>query len=320
MPVCPEPAVVCENNWASIDTADSGIDFTPEEGYDPLVDPLYYRRRISGDSIDNEFGSVSFTMTEEIDLAFDRTSCSGSDLIFAELTVTEEGGGTLDYTTTFEVDCGAGTEIRTATNIEVYELQPDGFHTITRTITSWIGDDYCDPAAEVTEVTEDLWTGFGFGNEYETYELPVTWADMQAEIPSLIDSASVGVAEECWYSSTCAASLELNTTGTLLSIQATALRFRFRIPITHTGSKFFFTYDIAEFPTAGDPSFVSQDNVAEWTGPGTGIESDPSWLTEWVVIPPPEVAGERRVVNVRYTCYSGAKYGAKPQLVGEAFP
>lgn len=94
-------------------------------------------------------------------------------------------------------------------------------------------------------------------------------------------------------------------------------RIRFRIPIAHTGSKFYITYDIAEFPTDGDPSFVSQDNTLEWTGPGTGDQSDPSWLTDWVVVPPPEVAGERRVVNIRYTCYSGTKYGAKPQVMGE---
>jgi hypothetical protein len=98
------------------------------------------------------------------------------------------------------------------------------------------------------------------------------------------------------------------------------LRFRFRIPDTHTGSKYYITYDIAEFPDDGAPSLVSEDNVVEWTGPGTGASSDPSWLTDWVVIEPPEVSGERRIVNIRYTCYSGAKYGAKPQLVGEAFP
>lgn len=78
------------------------------------------------------------------------------------------------------------------------------------------------------------------------------------------------------------------------------------------------TYDVAEFPTVGDPSFVSQDNVVEWTGPGTGSSSDPSWLTPWVEIDPPEVPGERRVVNIRYTCYTGTKYGSKPQVMGEA--
>jgi hypothetical protein len=43
-------------------------------------------------------------------------------------------------------------------------------------------------------------------------------------------------------------------------------------------------------------------------------------LTDWVVIDPPETSGERRIVNVRYTCYSGAKYGVKPQIMGEAYP
>jgi len=98
------------------------------------------------------------------------------------------------------------------------------------------------------------------------------------------------------------------------------VRFRFRIPITHTGSKFYITYDIVDFPEDGDPSIVSEDNMIEWAGPGTGDQADPSWLTDEVEIIPPTVPGERRVVNVRYTCYSGAKYGAKPQLMGEAFP
>jgi hypothetical protein len=98
------------------------------------------------------------------------------------------------------------------------------------------------------------------------------------------------------------------------------VRFRFRIPDTHTGSYFKITYDIAEFPDDGAPSLVSEDNVIEWTGPGTGASSDPSWLTDWVVIEPPETSGERRIVNVRYTCYSGAKYGVKPQIMGEAYP
>jgi hypothetical protein len=110
------------------------------------------------------------------------------------------------------------------------------------------------------------------------------------------------------------------TPESLVAIILQVMRFRFRIPDTHTGSYFKITYDIAEFPDDGAPSLVSEDNVIEWTGPGTGASSDPSWLTDWVVIEPPDVSGERRIVNVRYTCYSGAKYGAKPQLVGEAFP
>jgi hypothetical protein len=96
------------------------------------------------------------------------------------------------------------------------------------------------------------------------------------------------------------------------------VRFRFRIPTAHTGSYFKITYDIAEFPEDGDPSFVSEDNVVEWTGPGTGASTDPSWLTPWVEVEPPEVPGQRRIVNIRFTCYHGEKFGVKPQVTGEA--
>ena len=100
-------------------------------------------------------------------------------------------------------------------------------------------------------------------------------------------------------------------------------RFRFRIPNTHLGSKFTITYDVAEFPQDEDvdPFSVSEDNVVEWTGPGD--QEDPegdSWLAgDWTELDPPEDPGERRIVNVRYTCYSGTKYGVKPQVMGEAF-
>lgn len=96
------------------------------------------------------------------------------------------------------------------------------------------------------------------------------------------------------------------------------LRFRFKIPIIHTGTMFKITYDIAEFPTMGAASFVSEDNTVEWSGPGDPEEPD-DWLTDWVEIAPPEVPGERRIVNIRFTCYTGAKFGVKPQVMGEAF-
>lgn len=106
------------------------------------------------------------------------------------------------------------------------------------------------------------------------------------------------------------------------SITKTKLRFRFRIPSSHEGNYFKITYDIAEFPTDPlvDPSFVSEDTVVEWTGPGDLEDPDAaSWFTDWIEIDPPETEGERRVVNPRFTCYHGAKYGTKPQTFGESF-
>lgn len=96
-------------------------------------------------------------------------------------------------------------------------------------------------------------------------------------------------------------------------------RVWFRIPVTHTGSKFWFTYDIVDFPDDGEPSVVSTDNSLEWVGFGTGDQSDPSWLTAKIDLDPPEVPGERRIVNIRYKCYTGALFGSKPQVMGEAY-
>lgn len=94
-------------------------------------------------------------------------------------------------------------------------------------------------------------------------------------------------------------------------------RFYFRIHPDHKGSKFFITYDVAEYPDVGDPFFLSQDNVIEWTGPGTGDQFDPSWSTPEIVLDPPTIPGSRTLVNIRYTCYSG-RYGVKPQVMGIA--
>lgn len=98
--------------------------------------------------------------------------------------------------------------------------------------------------------------------------------------------------------------------------------FRFRIPISHTGSYFKVTYDIAEFPHDNGiaPSYVSEDNVVEWIGPGNQEDAEgESWFTPFAAIDPPVEPGERRVVNIRYTCYHGEKFGVKPQVMGEAF-
>lgn len=163
----------------------------------------------------------------------------------------------------------------------------------------------------------------------------------------------------------------VNLRRALPSSNMTKVRSRFRIPESHLGSYFKITYDIVEIPDGwdamiddpeyvvpdpptGDPvpqvpkpgrperSFVSQDNVVTWTGPGTPVpdpiieddEQSPdfgevtnqvaidaaeaTWLTPWFEIPPPTVEGERRVVNIRFTCYHGTKYGVKPQVTGEA--
>lgn len=154
-----------------------------------------------------------------------------------------------------------------------------------------------------------------------------------------------------WASFTAFLSTNPETSTLVSRATMTFSRFRFLIDAVHKGSYFKITYDIAEFPAGWDneiddpdyvppdvepeggfppvpqipdpdapsPSFVSEDNVVEWSGPGTGSRLDPSWFTPWVEIKPPDVPGQRRVVNIRYTCYRGTKYGVKPQTIGEAF-
>lgn len=129
------------------------------------------------------------------------------------------------------------------------------------------------------------------------------------------------------------------------------VRYRWKIPHTFDGSYFKITWDVLTEPdgwndTINDPdatppdplpegttidewwadhqvpkpgrpsrSYV-QDLTAEWIGPGTGGENDPSWFTDWNDLNPPPMPGTRRVVNIRYECYRGP-YGAKPQTTGE---
>jgi hypothetical protein len=145
------------------------------------------------------------------------------------------------------------------------------------------------------------------------YSLPEAFVKLTEDMPSE------------WVSSGSAASAGLtgivsseDTGSKVISATLTLRRFRFIVPITHLGTYYKIIYDIAEFPTSGDPSFISQDAVVEWTGPGTGVWNDPSWLTPWVEIEPSNsVIGERRVVNVRYQCLHNSVFPFPPGATGE---
>jgi hypothetical protein len=96
-------------------------------------------------------------------------------------------------------------------------------------------------------------------------------------------------------------------------------RYRFGIPDRHQGSKFFITYDIVDFLRLEDqdPVFVTLDNTIEWTGPGTK-------LTDWIYIdPPPRYEGSldiaRGIANLRFTSYTGTKFGVKPSVDESTF-
>jgi hypothetical protein len=67
-------------------------------------------------------------------------------------------------------------------------------------------------------------------------------------------------------------------------------------------------------PGRGTRTYV-QDLTWEWTGPGDP-ENDDSWVSDWYFLEPPPVNGNRRIVNIRVTCYRGP-FGSKKQLTGE---
>jgi len=214
----------------------------------------------------------------------------------------------------------------------VREAEPD-CDALTPTLYRYLG--YRDEIPDSGTDLGDPWPSPPFGNIPATEYFSDCWiegGDTEYELGApiyLSDLTDAPITDE-YAPGVCVSALDVAwpTVGTypcppsfdqsIASAQKTAVRVRFRIPNTHLGSKFYITYDIGEVPDDGDPFYVSRDNVLEWTGPGTGDQDDPSWLTEWVEIDPPDAPGERRIVNIRYTCYSGTKFGVKPQVMGEA--
>lgn len=117
---------------------------------------------------------------------------------------------------------------------------------------------------------------------------------------------------------------------------ATKARIRWKIPhewadpvtgltVAFPGTYFKITYDIVEEPDGWDApsptvfrSFVSEDNVLEWNGPGIGSENDDSWRTAWVDIPLPTGKGRCVLANLRLVCREDWGLGVLPQVWGES--
>lgn len=192
------------------------------------------------------------------------------------------------------------------------------------------GSSYSGGVFESTYDSRGPFPSAGFsGLERITYSDGLDNAAATAEIEAAIETkfaalswTSPGATSSSRESSQTSVSALYPGETMISGIFKTKAEARFRIPSTHLGSYFKITYDIAEFPSDGitPASFVSEDNVIEWFGPGdVGSPSGESWLTPWFAIDPPDQDGERRVVNIRYTCYHGTKYGVKTQVTGESF-
>jgi hypothetical protein len=357
IPLCPEPAVVCQSMtltlsvpWGFYDPDD-----VPPGDFDLALWKVHKAKTTENTatlSVDVDTtdgmgggthtvgtGSMTVTIEEAYDEVWNKSGCSS---FAAALSTTYAGDGGFSVAVAREFFCGGvWTKKDWTLNEYAYTYVGGVPADLWRLDYDFTGYSYtCDggvlvPNAPSTSSSTEFWTWPSVFTTSiaavhparvitipatTTYLDAVTWADVEAEMRDWIDT---NTAAGCWTSGLCRAKMIATLpTGYLgggtPGITTHPLRFRFRIPSTHTGSYFKITYDIAEFPEDGDPSFVSEDNVVEWTGPGTGASTHPSWLTPWVEIDPPEVPGERRVVNIRYTCRHGVKFPALPQVMGEA--
>lgn len=287
MPVCPTPVVLCEAKYGRVDREDTWDGIT----YDASGD-LY-----DGDPIEYQAFHPAWTdvgSLEEVPTIYRKRTHTYED----EFQGVEIGDPIMEN----YVECTSATVKTFVTHIydgAGHVLITRNTHTLSEPLTKAELE-----ALTLLKMEADAWTNTSGSGPYVCRaNKAITWATFPEDW------------EACEFFLR-----SVDTFGAISGLRK--IRFRFRIPHTHTGSKFYITYDIAEFPENAevDPSFVSQDNVIEWTGLGTGGQNDPSWLAgDWIEIDPPEVSGERRIVNIRYTCYAGTRFGSKPQVMGEAF-
>ena len=122
-----------------------------------------------------------------------------------------------------------------------------------------------------------------------------------------------------------------------MASSATKARITYRVPhewsdpisgltVPFPGTYFKLTYDILTTPTGWsdapeytgpDRSYLA-DQTMEWTGPGTGLVDDPSWVIGTVILEPPGEAGTREIVNLRFTCRDEGMFANIPQVTGTA--
>lgn len=159
----------------------------------------------------------------------------------------------------------------------------------------------------------------------------------------LIGAAQDLLAEEEFASGSCSASFALGwptiddfdweiaasslwtsweeTRVALASVAMTEVRFRWGVPEAHTGTWYKVAWDIIEEPEGWEESeteirsYVSRNNVWEWTRP-EGTLSPEDLLSDWYSILPPSTPGSRRVINGRVWHFR-SPYGSLPTPFGD---
>jgi hypothetical protein len=341
MPECPVPTKECESATASI--GDRGYHNVEDEEW-TLYSVLKYREEYTEtySAPDEEVTSSAFyelAYTWDIPWEGSIGSCytwapTEDSVCTSEGTLVHEFYDTVDgvrdalnNTLTVTRYARAGDPIPDTDPVEYYPACTFEDMGVT---------DYVDPEEP------DVETSLGINNtslgafsvyggssvDLELYEEGVTYAAWAAAAitEAILQLAEIG--DECYTGSSCVSSTA-QTEDPLpgddsVAVTVIGSRFRWTIPDTWTGSYFKITWDILEEPDGWDDpsptvfrSFHLSDQTWEWTGPGDP-EDAASWQSGWYVIEPPEVAGSRRVVNIRFECYRSPRFGNKPQVTGEA--
>ena len=224
-------------------------------------------------------------------------------------------------TTTYSIDGSGNCQFSSVTTSDGFQFS--GSYPIT-------GRTYADGSFEVTYDSRGPFPSAGFeGYEQNNYLSGNTEA---AEITEMNAAIALKFTAAAWPSpgglttssrshNTTLAAGSLYPGETLVSgVILRTVQFAFRIPTSHLGTFFRITYDILETPTVGDPFLFLEDQTIEWTGPGSGASTDPSWLTDYIDLDPPDEPGSRSVVNVRFISYTGTRFGVKPSVTGSSFP
>jgi hypothetical protein len=157
------------------------------------------------------------------------------------------------------------------------------------------------------------------------YELPLTYIEWLATVRAAVD-AEFNFDEapaECLGTDCTAALTEIyeTTPGYDQEIILTKVRYRYQVPVEHLGTYFKITWDEWSFPSVGPPAVITADITEEWTGPGSGAQSDPSWdLGTWHTLQIPDEPGTSSTANFRFLCKHPGRYGAALQTDGPAAP
>ena len=358
MPVCPAPLLEGECQTYTASTTGFIPEPVPEGDFDLALWQLALSKIFTvSDAISNhlsdttppvtremhEEGAYSYATIDSVDKRFTETEdiCGDDEYVGFTRICTVTGSYSFSDITLVNGQMFSGQEATKTTRnlggMPIPDTLPEELYdhcAFETTYTSRSYDRIEDEWQEITFIqigeTAQLFGTAATRDEVTTFADIITWNAWLAEAIGRANAYHVGAGVDCWSPSCASSRLNVFEPSAYSSnvfargrIESTKFRYRFRIPSAHTGSKFTITYDVAEFPEDEDvdPFFVSEDNVVEWTG--AGDQNDPegdSWLAgDWIEIDPPEVSGERRIVNIRYTCYSGAKFGVKPQVMGEAF-